>query len=749
MDFINNIDDETIIICNANCKDYFISNNNLCNIKVMTLEEFLKKFLFDYSEDTIIYVMNKMNVKYEVALVYIKNLYYVENKEYPVKKLNVLKELKQELDNNNLLVYNDLFKNYVSNISVIFYDMELEEYYLRLFSNLNFKIINPKLSEYSHSVFEFTTIEEEIEFVAFKISELISNGILIQNIKLTNVESNYYNGIERIFSLYNLKVNIPYQSSLDGYQYVQDFINNYKSNSLEEAVLKLDNKHVLYEKLINVINKYYIYNNKELLVEKLSQEFVCATKYTNSIEIIDYLTTPISDNDYVFMMSFNDKVIPKSIKDIDYITDNIKKYVYLDGAHKKNGMLRVRILQKIKNIKNLIITYKLRDSKNSYYPSTLCNNFEIVKNVQDYQVSYSEKYNKIKLALCIDNYIKYGFLDQEYKKLADNFQVKYNSYDNTYKQINRSFDKLTLSYSKMNIYNKCAFRYYLSEILKLDIFEENFSTIIGSMVHYVMEKCLSNEEYDVKKYAFEFLNDKTFTAKENFFLEKYVEGVQKLLDQVMLEKQQMSFKKAMYEKVIEIEYEDNVKFKGIIDKILYNDENGSTIMSLIDYKTGRDDISLKYLKYGINIQLPIYLYLSSHLNLSNITYSGFYLQKLNITQDDYRLEGYSNSEPDILSFVDCDYDSSKIIKGMKLNKDGSFGRNAKVLSNDEIKKVIDLTDKIIKETIEGIKSNQFQINPKKDFDKVIGCEHCKFKDICFVKNKDYKTISALELEEVE
>ena len=105
---------------------------------------------------------------------------------------------------------------------------------------------------------------------------------------------------------------------------------------------------------------------------------------------------------------------------------------------------------------------------------------------------------------------------------------------------------------------------------------------------------------------------------------------------------------------------------------MYKEDGDKTYITLIDYKTGNDDISLKYLKYGLNIQLPIYLYLSNYLNLRNILYSGFYLQKFNITDKDYRLVGYSNSDRDVLSILDSGYENSKIIKSMKTLKDGAF-----------------------------------------------------------------------------
>jgi ATP-dependent helicase/nuclease subunit B len=297
-------------------------------------------------------------------------------------------------------------------------------------------------------------------------------------------------------------------------------------------------------------------------------------------------------------------------------------------------------------------------------------------------------------------------------------------------------DKLNLSYSKMQIYNKCAFRYYLTDVLKLDVFEENFSTIIGSMVHYVLEKCLSNNNRNIDIYVNEYLNGRVFTNKEKFFLEKYKVCIGELLEQIDLEKEFGSFDNALYEKKIVIDYGNNIKFTGIIDKVLYKETNDNTYVTLIDYKTGNDDINLKYLHHGINMQLPIYLYLSNYLNFRNVFYSGFYLQKFNITDKDYRLVGYSNSDRDILSIIDNNYDNSKIIKGMKTNKDGSFSRYAKVFNNDDMNKIVNITGEKILEVIDNIKNNRFDINPKINGDKNIGCEYCKFKDICFVTKKD-------------
>jgi len=736
MQFLDDIKNETLIICNDNDKKNILLYKKMKNIKIMTLPEFISKICFEYDEETILYVMNKYNIKYSVANTYIKNLYYIENKKYNIKKLDFLVELKNDLDNRNLLKYNCAFKKYVQSISVIVYGIRLTKFELNLLKDIPYKYISKEYKKYDHDIFCFQAMEEEIEYVAFQICSLLDKGISPLNIKITNVDSSYYNTINRIFSLFGLKTSIQNKISLASFSYIKEFINIYNDNDLDYAINNIDKNDILYNELIKVINKYIRYNNKELIIYKLENTYINSNNYNNAIEIINYLEYTPNDLDYVFMIGFNDGIIPNSYKDTDYITDNIKCYVDIDTSNTKNEYLREDIIKIINGIKNLTITYKLRDIKRSFYPSTLCDLYNVVNMSTNSNISYSEVYNKIKLTKSIDNYIKYGYKDKDFSILYNNFKVNYNSYDNSYKMINRVMDRLNLSYSKMQIYNKCAFRYYLTDILKLDVFEENFSTIIGSMVHYVLEKCLSNNDKNIDKYVSEYLSDRVFTNKEKFFLEKYKICIGELLEQIDLEKEFGSFDNALYEKKIVIDYGDNVKFTGIIDKVLYKEENYNTYVALIDYKTGNDDINLKYLYHGINMQLPIYLYLSNYLNLRNVIYSGFYLQKFNIVDKDYRLIGYSNSDKDILSIIDKNYNNSKIIKGMKTLKNGEFSSYSKVLSNDDIDKIKEITRDKIYEVITNIKNNKFDINPKVSFGVNIGCEYCKYKDICFVKKKD-------------
>ena len=90
----------------------------------------------------------------------------------------------------------------------------------------------------------------------------------------------------------------------------------------------------------------------------------------------------------------------------------------------------------------------------------------------------------------------------------------------------------------------------------------------------------------------------------------------------------------------------------------------------------------------------------------------------------------------MLEKVDHTYEKSTMIKGMKLNQNGSFSSHAKVLSDSDFKFLIDLADEKIEKAIDSITKGEFYINPKVTDKDNLGCSYCKFKDICFKTSKD-------------
>ena len=762
---MKNLKDNTLLIIPNHLKETILLSfcDELKNIKIMTDNEFIRSYYFDYDLETIYYLMNKYKLKYEVVLIYLKNLYYVENKEYSNEKLNKLVEIKKELEEHNLLKYKPLFLNKLKSMNIVFYNFyDLDKFYLNLIDNLkkitSVEVINEENNcYYEHKIYEFKNAEEEVEFVATKICELVLSGVNINNIVLLNSSDIYTNHIKRIFKYFSIPINIKDNNSLLGTKMGTSFLENINSDinkTFEFLEINFDLKNSLnleiYNRLITISNKFNFVSDYmeikdllkvELLNTKLSDVMLDEAVKVEVLE--DYIP---NDNEYVFLLGFNQGECPKNLKDEDYINDLLKEKLNLSTTTSKNIIHSKKIINIIKNVKNLWITYKLNGEQGSLTVSSLNEklDYEVIHNIK-ISYNYSNLNNNLKLARYMDDYLKYGSKNEDLDLLNNTYKNNvYRKYDNKFNGIKKTNENITLSYSSMDNYYKCSFKYYISSILKLNCYEETFMTYIGSLFHYVLSK---KDNLSLEDSITEFMNNnpKEFTNKENFFLEKLKKDLEFILGVIKKQDDYTNFHNALYEKYIEIPKE-NDKFIGIVDKILLNDNK--TLGAIVDYKTGNPSLELNYIEYGLGLQLPIYLYLINKIN-PDIEVVGFYLQKIlpsliirnplkDITsqkRDLLKLQGFSLSEEEKLSEFDKTYIDSELIKSMKVGNNG-FYAYSKTLTKNNMQNIVKIIDQKIDEALTNIHNNNFDINPKVINNKNIGCEYCKFKDICSMTEKD-------------
>lgn len=735
------------------------------NIKFMSLDEFIKKYTFSYDNETIYHIMKKYNIKYSSALVYLNNLYYISDK-LDNEKMNKLKEIKKYLDDNNLLIYDKYFRKYVKDKEIYIYGYDyINKYYSSVLNGLNYKVIDVDTRKYEiDKIYYSDDITDEVIFVASKICELIKNGIDTSNIKL--VYSSEYNFIiDRIFKLYGINVNR--KISIYSVYEVKRILDNL--NDIDNIIDSIKNIDIR-NKIINVINNYSFIANKEdareLIIHDLKNAYL--DSYEEGINVIS-LDDYIDDNDYVFLLGFNKENIPRLYKDNDYFTDKEKEILGFDTSIYLNSRKRESTIKRIHSIKNLFISYKLFDAINNYIKSDLLDNV-IEEMIINNNYSNSNMINKILLTEKLDNLVKYNIMEDDINLLYSNYQdIDYMKYSNKYNRIDKDKlckyldDKLVLAYTSFDNYNRCKFKYYLNNILKINVIRDDFSIIIGNVCHYVLSQ-MDNEDFDTRRYFDEYLsNERYFTSRELFFLDNIKEEMVFIIDTIRKQLGYTSFDKKMYEEKVYVNKDKNIKvtFMGIIDKVLYKEEDDITYLAVIDYKTGNTNIKLDNMEYGIGMQLPIYLYLTSNMKFKNIEVVGFYLQKLLSTnldntkdyitarENNLKLEGYSINNPSILSKFDKTYNDSKLIKSMKTSKNG-FYSYSKVLDKEEIDNIITSTDEMIDKVIDNILEADFSINPKVIDGENVSCKFCEYRDICFRRENDivYINKSKEEKEEV-
>ena len=53
----------------------------------------------------------------------------------------------------------------------------------------------------------------------------------------------------------------------------------------------------------------------------------------------------------------------------------------------------------------------------------------------------------------------------------------------------------------------------------------------------------------------------------------------------------------------------NALLRGFIDRVDLWQSSGSSYYRVVDYKTGNPNLNLKNVQYGLDMQLPVYIYL--------------------------------------------------------------------------------------------------------------------------------------------
>ena len=761
--------EDILVICpneeKMNLLNKYSSEKELTKRKFMTKNEFMKNYFFSYDERAYEYLMNKYHYHLDVCKIYLKNLYPINiGKDYKSSKLNFLKDLKKELLENHLLVENPSFKEYIKNKKIIvenYYDLEKFEE-----EALNYRVEVPN-STLSCQVVECSTLEEEVNDVCLNILKLLEEGVDIDKIYLANIQTDYYYTIDKLFNYYHIPINLDRKDSIYSTKVVSDY--------LKTGELDLENQDnlVITKKLVQVINSLTMLDNtlpcyKKILIDKLKSTMIPKKRLEKAVNIKDIYQSKIEEDEYVFVLGFNQDILPKLEKDISYINDSIKEEVPLYTTDYLNTRKKKVLISILSNINHLHISYKKSSPFSSYYPSSLINNLklEVIKPLQD-SYSKSNLYNKLRLGEKLDLFYKYGEEDNTLKRVYTHYEIPYNTYSNKYLGIsNKSYlnsikQPLTLSYTTLNEYSECSFKYYVKNILKLSSYEEEFSRFLGNLYHKILSLYVKSD-FNLEEEYEKYLQTRELSFKEKVLLIKIKKDLEELLPS--LKKQQLitGFDSSYEELKIEIPFTKkgiSILFKGFIDKIMYYQQVEDTYFSIIDYKSGTLDTNIEPMKYGLHMQLPVYLYLVKYSNIfTKPIFTGIYYQNILFnyptctSENEYettkkaklKLQGYSTDDTLVLERFDTTYQKSDYIKSMSYTEEKGFGSFAKVMSKETVDSMVNYTKNYIEKTTDKILDGKFDINPKHYNGENISCKFCRFKDLCYMSDANLKYLKKVE-----
>ncbi len=478
-------------------------------------------------------------------------------------------------------------------------------------------------------------------------SEIIDlESIYIDEIERKLVNTGFEEGFEQLIKLIDnqnlrelLRVikDFPNNSHIFDYcsvylSFIENHLKNNEFTKKLKEILKIIKENTIFSELYNEID---LQTFNKLVLHFLEEENVQNRLKGNIVEIRTPTIAAGLLFDYLFFIDMNEGKFPSSIKENPILDDNLRMKLEKVGFPKLDSSYWQQILTFLSIFnsgKNVYLLFKDKDEKgNDLSPSIL---FEEVLKYQ-----YGELYFKDDIAFQKETemYILKEFIINNSKYLINSFPTLKNLveankkresiYLSEYEGKIRILNNLkNLSPSKLQTYSDCPYKFFVKNILEIDIIEIPDKERIpadkeGSIIHKILEniykKYVINKTPNVEKIknyiekqfdtSFEpliqnlkpssqiFERNRILKIKNNII--KFVEWDLDRLKNEKLKPEILEAKRGVFI--------NGFSFKGKIDRA---DKDVNGYYYIYDYKTGIQKVYdlEKSLKKGDFLQLIIY-----------------------------------------------------------------------------------------------------------------------------------------------
>jgi ATP-dependent helicase/DNAse subunit B len=267
-----------------------------------------------------------------------------------------------------------------------------------------------------------------------------------------------------------------------------------------------------------------------------------------------------------------------------------------------------------------------------------------------------------------------------------------------------------------------------------------------------MFELFRNEDFDFDKEYQKAISEYDFPPSALYTLNhSYKEQVKAALNAIKEREKRYSNPKIENEKKFVYSLTPNTTILGFIDNfVTLNDK----YFICIDYKTGSTKFDDKYIQYGLSSQLPTYaLLVTSSKEYKDYVPVGLFINNVisnstNIVIEDdelipshLKLNGKVLGDLSVITLIDptiADGDSS-FISGVRIKKDGEL-TGAATVSNLTFGEYMTTVKELYLKMDEELRKNNFDISPVYKGERDTACNYCQYKDVCFVRNKQFRRL---------
>lgn len=742
--------------------------------KLLTREDLFSSLYFSVDDEALLYVMKEYAFSYQTAKNYVTNLTHLKRDESTDK----LKTLFQIFDSIKHTKYfekglgNFYFKN-KSALILNYGKQDLELISLLELSSLNYEFYEINSGRLSATLYRFSTVSEEVAYQLNQMANLIHSGVIPSDIILFSPPSDYYLDLKLWAKEFGLILDLDEVQTLSTYPRVLTLLNQFENAPDFSSFMETMNQADLSEEEVMFLNTLIKYPFEgisredyiRLIRDKISTLKPKHNAYQAHIEVTDEIPLYTKDK-HIFVLGFVKGTFPKVKLDNAFIFDFEKERLGLNTSRIENKV----------NFDNLMLLFSTENHFYFSYPNEIKSIKQIVSDLAAFlgineeiaplpTVYFSSTQLSHYYGSLMDKKEKYNFDDQNIPILNPIVGSTYATYDHHFTGVKHysptSF--LSLSFSAIDTYYSCPFRYYLERVLKLGEFETTLPMTIGNLFHKMMEDN-DKGEIDVTHFISAYLSDKQLPKRDILI----IEGMRDVFVTALTLKQELEAQMDEHEKLAEIpvtvKLDKLTQVAGRIDR-LYAYRDGGLV--LVDYKTGVKAFKAKQIEYGKSLQLPIYSLLLKHDERYKDSYIiGLFLQKLkqeaSIISDDenekyafykkmFKFSGIVLDDAEALQKFDKSFiggRSSYITNIAYSVKNASFYSQNIRYSEKAIEEITELTEQKIKEAAALIRNNEFPIRPLKIDDEDM-CKFCPFNHVCYKEEKDYLVIKTSEEQEPE
>lgn len=777
-------EEDIIIVSNKYIKPILIQkfSNQMRKITFKSFDE-VKDDIYTTIDYQMLFHNMKEDTNLEVLRIKLANSYFIQqdSNEPFLHELYLYHQNNHLiLDENHLSYYKSkkvYFVNYYGDDDLINQMLPFLKHYERCFTTNS---IDKELT-----IFHFENYDDEILEVVNHIAILLNKKVDPAKIVIHKVNKDYLNKLEEYLMIYKIDYIVEGEDSFFDVDIVKNFfhdLKNYEAMRLNKVLKdylidKKDNK--IFSKIGKVleplimldltINSITLDLIKDVFIHTIYQEEV-----TNAIKIENVLNHIYDDDTHIFIMNFSHGEIAHIYKDDTYLNDKIRKNLKLLTSFDRTQIEEKKILDCIHSYESIHLSYSTYCSSKIYMPSNLIKELakKRIVNICDASIHI---YHIVNEDMAKMRFFKAYALYRLYQKKTFDYLYGYTYFcDDLTKRYQSDFNAtldylalptlfMELSYTKLNDYFSCPFRFYLKYILNIEEkMEDNNSTFVGRMYHFVLEKVVAKRYIDrrtkeevlenISVYICDFVKNQTYEIKDKlkFYLNKFSEELKLIVEIIMDFMDHSSFEVLGLEQKLEKQLDDYTVVVGLIDKILKYQE----YYLVIDYKTNPVHPNWYALDVGLDLQLPLYLYLIK-ANDPNAKIAGSYLQSVfrtsllkyedkplsKVMLEQLKYVGYTLQDRDVILAIDTNAlnGSGSLPKQIVSNK--GFYKNflKKSFTQTQFDAIILYVEKLIFEANKKIRKGLFPILPLTDEKNESVCRYCRLKDLCY-RNETMKKV---------